>query len=233
MIQAVQRPEQPLVSQTLGAGTDREGAEGAVPRTSLPVLRPYTAEPAVRSELEELLRVQVLEPAATIDRHLPVFGITHPLTEPELVRSEEFGTWFFVNGFEDPTIETFGAQPIPAKIRQELRDLANTGLPLNRIWVAHQVPDDWPEEAPLPQLVPDQPRIRRADESLIKFSDAFAQGLGLLAGAVAVGLAAGAAVAVAGAATVGLDPLILGGIDHPTQPATIWVVLAQWEWPQE
>ena len=186
--------------------------------------------PAVRTELDELLRVRVQERAATIGRDLPVFGITKRVTEPERVRSE-LGSWYFVNGFADPTIRTFGGQPIPESIQRELRALANTGLQLDRIWVAHELPPDWPDDAPLPQLVPDQPGIRRTDESLMKFANAFARMTVL----VAKGIAVGTAGLVVGAASVtaGLDPLVLGGVDHPTEPATIWVVLARWDWPLE
>ena len=28
----------------------------------------------------------------------------------------------------------------------------------------------------------------------------------------------------------GLDPVVLGGVRHPTYPAVTWCVLAQWEW---
>ncbi len=193
---------------------------------------PSGTDPAVRGALEELLRVRVQERAATIGRDLPIFGITKQVTEPERVRSE-FGTWYFVNGFTDPTIKTFGGQPIPEQIQEELRALANTGLQLDRIWVAHELPRDWPDDAPLPQLVPDQPRIRRADEFLVKFADAFARGTAAVAKGTALAVAGTGLVVGAAFATAGLDPLVLGGVDHPTESATIWAVLARWDWPLE
>jgi len=213
--------------------------QGEARATFLDTLSPESL--VVRSQLEELLRVRVQDPAATIGRDLRFVGVTDPITKPELVRSEEFGAWYFVDGFDDPTIEMFGGQPIPDKIRRDLRNLANTGIQLDRIWIGHEVPPDWRDGAPRPQLVPDQPKIRGADEILMKVSHAVvrgaaATGRGVVKGTAltvaGAGLVAGSAFA-AGGAVAGLDPVLLGGVDHPSVPATGWVLLAQWDWPEE
>ncbi len=39
-----------------------------------------------------------------------------------------------------------------------------------------------------------------------------------------------AAGAMAGVALIGLDPIVFGGVRHPTAPAVQWAVLAQWNW---
>jgi hypothetical protein len=49
---------------------------------------------------------------------------------------------------------------------------------------------------------------------------------------LSIGLAVGvgAAASLAAVGLVGLDPVILAGIRHPTEPVAAWVKLAQWEW---
>jgi len=186
-------------------------------------------------ELKEAVSRRVLAPARLIGEELEVAGLA-PIPDGPLVQQTPHGTWFFAADYlNDPGLRQDRAIAIPDRELTRLHQLRDAGVSVDLIWIAHELPEHWRPDVPLPLVVPDAPRYRQLDQSLEKFVIGAAQltfkaarGIAIAtaaAGALGVGLVGG--IATAG---VGVDPVILGGIRHPSEPIAFWVVLAQWEW---
>lgn len=159
-----------------------------------------------------------------------------PIPAGPLVQQTPHGTWFFAADYlDDPGLRQDRVIAIPDRELTRLQRLRDAGVSVDLVWIAHELPAHWRPEMPLPLIVPDAPRYRQLDQSLEKFVIGAAQLTfkaardipiaTAAAGALGVGMVAG--IATAG---VGVDPVILGGVQHPSEPIAFWVVLAQWEW---
>jgi hypothetical protein len=167
--------------------------------------------------LDALTRERILEPAENAGLEVALFGASLLPQEQTICRTSQ-GTWLFVDNHDDPTAAQYGGKiPLPAVQYHRLTSLAHAGVRPDHVWLAHQLPSDW-DGARLPQLVPAPAPLRQQDEVLLDNVRRFMRGVGELA----VGLGA--------AAAQGLDPIVLGGVQHPALPVVSWVVLAQWTW---
>lgn len=190
--------------------------------------------PRLDSGIEPLLveraSERMLEPAKRAGYELALLGAT-VLPQQEVICRTENGTWLLVDHYKDPTRRQYkGRIPIPEAEHSLLTILRDAGVRPDIAWVGHQLPETWTEGDRLDRLVPPPAHLREKDARLVQR---------LRAGAKLVLQVMGATVAVAGAAamaplaalgTIGLDPVILGGVRHPTEPVVEWVLLAQWEW---
>ena len=209
----------------------------------LPVLKSLPDEARIWTEIAGPIRRRLLDPALKIGRDdIEVVGVTLIPDRP-LVHQTAKGTWFFACDYtQDPGLVRDRGIAIPAKELARLRELRDAGVDPDLFWIGHEVPDGWTPDQPLPDLVPDAKRYRDLDVGLEEYvrgaadlSARIVRGVARAIGAVAVGgsgLAAGAAAAGGGgeASLVGIDPVILGGIKHPTRPVAAWARLASWEW---
>jgi hypothetical protein len=176
-----------------------------------------TVDAEVRGYLDALTRERILEPAENAGVELPEFGLSVLPTRQTIVRTKE-GAWLFVDSRNDPTAQEYGGRiPVPAIQQQRLAALSRAGVRPDHVWLAHELPAGW-DGMHLPQLVPAPVRLREHDGALLDKVRGFLSGVG----EAAVGF--GALVAE------GLDPIVLGGVQHPTVSVVNWVVLAQWTW---
>jgi hypothetical protein len=191
-------------------------------------LEPQAASTAVSRVVVDLAEHRMLAPARRAGVELQFLG-----TSPPPVHEEEHklasGIWKFVNHVDDLTAREFGGQiPIPLEQIATLKRLHEVGVRPQHIWLAHQMPPDFRSGDPIPRLVPAPRELRETDERLTlrlaAVTRLFLKGAGIVLAAAAT---PGIAVAAAGA---GLDPVILGGVEHPEQPLFGWCVLTQWEW---
>jgi hypothetical protein len=94
--------------------------------------------------------------------------------------------------------------------------------------MAHQLPGGWQEGDRLDRLIPAPAHLREKDERLMHALQAASQ-LALRVAGTTVRVA-GTAVGALADISVGLDPIVFGGVVHPEVPVVAWVALAQWEW---
>jgi hypothetical protein len=195
-------------------------------------LGPIANEPRLYRELEAPLRRRLLDPALSIGwDDIEVVGVTPIPTKP-VVQQTAHGAWFFAAAyFNDPGLTQDGAIAVPERVLVELRALREAGLDADFVWIAHELPADWTPGQPLPAVVPDPKRVRDLDVDLERLvhratSTWWRAARGLATGLVSV-VGAAAAAAAEGPR---LDPVILAGIAHPTEPVAIWAKVAQWEW---
>jgi hypothetical protein len=186
----------------------------------------------LQPKLVELAERRMLSPAREVGYDLRLVGAT-VLPQRQVIARTQWGKWLFVSHFDDPTAKDYGGKiPIPAEQFKRLEELHRAGVRPDLVWLGHQLPDGWQEGEAVP--VPAPAHLREKDKRLtqqLSFSTRlFVKGAaGLLAGAALAPLAAGAAV-LGAAAGAGLDPIVLGGVQHPEAPVVQWVLLAQWEW---
>lgn len=162
-------------------------------------------------------------------------GIELTTVDPTAVPSSQqvcwtdFEAWLFTEFSDDPAARANGGKlPIPLRIHERLSTLADAGVDPDLVWLAHQLPETWLDGDPIPDLVPPPPHLHRIDELLLTP----VRGIKKLAGLISVGvreIPLGVAAFIDGA-TSGLDPVVLGGVMHPTLPIVQWAVLAQWTW---
>jgi hypothetical protein len=190
---------------------------------------------AIERELDEAIERRVLDPARRIGHELEAIGLT-ALPEGTLVQPTAHGTWLLAADYlNDPGLAQDRAIAIPERELQTLRRLRAAGVSVDLIWIAHELPGDWQPDKPMPLIVPDAPRYRQLDQQLERLvvgaartTLTAAKGVAVATaavGALGVGLVAGLA-----SASEGLDPVILGGVRHPTEQVVAWAVLAQWHW---
>lgn len=184
-------------------------------------------------ELTELAEQRMLAPARRAGYELRLVGAT-VLPQRQTITRTQHGTWLFVDHLDDPTAAKYdGEIPVPRDQIPLLIELHRQGVQPDLLWLAHQLPDDYDEGEPFPQLVPEPRPLRELDErltlQLAKALRVYLKGVLIL-----LGMAASAPlVVVGGAATavgVGLDPIIFGGVKHPQLPVVMWCALAQWDW---
>ena len=183
----------------------------------------------VERSLFERTEQRLLAPARSRGHQLQLVGAT-VLPQGQTIAQTSRGSWIFVDHKQDPTAlypETKGKIPIPRKELELLRDLSQGGRAVRPdvVYFGHQLPAGWQANQPLPRLVPAPRHLRQQDERLTlvlrQATELFVKGAaGLLTLAVAP-------LALAG---VGLDPIVFGGVKHPSEPVVSWCVLCAWEW---
>ena len=192
---------------------------------------PHVSVPVART-MNELAEHRMLAPARSAGIELQFLGITHPPVH-EQEHKLPSGIWKFVDHVNDPTAREFGGKiPIPQAKIAELVQLRDACVCPQHLWIVHQMPHGYQPGEPTPQLVPVPRELREKDErlqvGLTAATRLFVKGAAVTLAAAA---APGAAILSAGAgALVGLDPVILGGVEHPTLPLFAWCAPAQWDW---
>lgn len=199
---------------------------------NVPSLLPAPQLPkAIEHRLTDLAERRMLSPARQAHYELRLVGAT-VLPQRQVIARTQYGTWLFVSHVEDPTARQYrGRIPIPAEQYRKLVELDRVGVVPDLVWLGHQQPDSWQEGDRV--YVPAPRELREKDQRLelrlARGTELFVKRAGAtLALAAAAPLAVGAAAV--GALGAGLDPIILGGVRHPTLPVVQWVLLAQWEW---
>lgn len=197
---------------------------------------PQVLEERTRQELETLVGRRMIGPAKAIGYDdLPSWGFSEPLTGEEWWQRPS-GGWLLATprALDPAAAQSGGDMPAPPEVCERIVELHRHGLNCDHVAVIHELPPGVGPGDPLPDLVPRSvPSLR--DEQAIALSQAgldftvqAVRGVTLLAG---VAVAGGVAVAAAGAASLGeLDPILLGGVEHPEVPAVAWVELARWAW---
>jgi len=182
-------------------------------------------------ETRTLALDRMIEPAREAGYALHLVGAT-VLPQHQTIVHTAAGRWLLTDHREDPTADQYGGKiPIPEDQLARLRDLDAHGVAPDLVWPAHELPPDWQEGAPLPHLVPPPPALRETDERLASGLGAATKAFALAAGVTAGGAAAVPALALGAiVSSVGLDPIILGGVCHPKAPIVQWAILAQWAW---
>ncbi len=184
----------------------------------------------VAHRIVELAEHRILTPARSAGVELQFIGISHPPVHEQEYKLDS-GIWKFVDHVDDPTAREFrGRIPVPVEQIARLKYLGSIGVCPQHIWIGHQMPPDYQPDDPPPRLVPPPRELREKDERLrLGLAAAlrlFIKGAGLTLGAAAVV----PGMAVSAVASVGLDPVIFGGVEHPELPLFAWCALAQWEW---
>lgn len=178
----------------------------------------------VEIQLAELTERRILNPARRAGHELTVIGPSRlPRREHVIVRTPK-GPWLLVDHRDDPTTDPYrGKLPIPKDILTTLTKLDDAGACPDHIWIGHELPKQWKEGDNLTNLIPPPARLRQRDELLTKTirTTLHLTGKALTAAAVA---------ALSPLALIGTDPVLLGGVQHPTEPVVVWVELARWAW---
>jgi hypothetical protein len=210
---------------------------------------------AVSPALAERLEQQVFAPARAAGfEELAVATITDPPPPIEAKRSPD-GKWWVASTFElDPvTVANGGVMEAPAEVVTELNEMRSAGIDFDQVWVLSELPADWTPGTPPPKMRlaggdPGAAQVVRSQETVfaagLEALRLTAQAVGTavrgtaVVGGAAVGALGTATVGVAGAAlgagaSVGLDPVILGGVEAPESGKIAWVPIAAWlEQPQ-
>lgn len=233
--------------------SDAEWLEQLFRRAEVPVRPPEALIPAAASSAASTMGGRALPltspelraRAERIVRH----GQAHKLDVFPVAVAPLFAGWrlyprgarydyVFCNVAEDPLFHDPDRFPIPQATLAQLERLHTTGLgrEFDLLYVVHEVEKGSVREGePLDpdKLVPPSPRVRRSSERMGRVS------LGLWLGAAAPLLAGvGAAVAspaIAFAAPLALDPLLLGAVVAPGRAVregemAVWFYLAQWSY---
>jgi hypothetical protein len=206
--------------------------------------------------LEERLEQQVFAPARAAGfEELAVATVTDPPPPIETKRSPD-GKWWVASTFElDPVmVANGGVMEAPEEVVTELRDMRSAGIDFDQVWVLSELPAEWTPGTPPPkmrlaggdtqagQVVRNQETVFAAALEALRLT---AQAVGMavkgtaVVGGAAIGAAGAATVGVAGAAfgvgaSMGLDPVILGGVEDPESGKIAWVPIAAWlEQPDE
>jgi hypothetical protein len=193
-------------------------------------LPPSNLDPAPIRTLTKRADVRLLAPACEAGYELSLLGTT-VLPQRQVIRRTQQGTWLLTDYRQDATAALYGGRiPIPAESHARLTELAAAGVAPDHVWLAHQLPGDWQPGQPVDALVPDPKHLRQRDQRLIRGLQAASRTAAqvLAVGGLALGTMALAPLAMLGG--VGLDPVVLGGVQHPTLPLVVWVELARWEW---
>ena len=181
--------------------------------------------PARQQALKALQR-RVLAPARAIDIELTLVAVT-PTPRGEAtpcIFSDSAGRfWIAADPVHDPS-QRDGKLPIPRVQLQRLVALRNAGLSVDLIVIAHELPQGWGPQMPVPSLVPAAPETTRTDHMVVNAARGVAHGI-----AATLRIAATVGAAVAFAPIAGLDPVVLGGVSG-SKGATAWSVLATWTW---
>jgi hypothetical protein len=189
------------------------------------ILPAPTLQADARSVLADLVLRRMLEPASA-------GGLELTTTEPTLVPSQTevcwtaSGAWLLVAPSQDPTSRNRDRRiPVPMAEEMRLALLEVAGVEPDLVWLAHQLPATWAEGEAIPDLVPAPPRLRHIDEMLlgpVRGAKKLASLIKIAGRSLPAGLTA--------IAEVGLDPVVLGGVVHPSLPVVQWAILAEWTW---
>ena len=206
----------------------------------IPVIQPIPVSREVELQFEQDLRKLILEPAAKQGISLEAIpGVWPQPRQPTLFRGTE-ETWLLSDFQEDlSALELNGQIAAPGDQIERLSALGKAGIHCDSVAIAHEVPQGW---EPGQTLVPTTPGKRRQTEALQAFSQRIGQAsrattrtvaasaTAVAAGTAALAVAAAAvpAVAIAAATSVGLDPIVLGGVVDGDRVR--WVELARWDW---
>lgn len=203
---------------------------------------PHELDERVRQELETLVGSRIIGPAKAIGYDLSARGFSEPLTA-ETWWQRPGGDWVLATprALDPAVVQSGGQMPAPPEVCGRIAELHRHGVTCDHVAVLQVLPAGVGPGDPLPDLVPKgAPAL--GDEQAVALSQAAldlavqaVKGVAVLSGAaVAGGLAVGAGgVAALGGLAVGvarLDPILLGGIEHPEVPAVAWAELAHWEW---
>lgn len=219
------------------------------------LLTPSGKPPVIGAALNERLEQQVFAPARAAGlEELAIAAVTDPPPPIEAKRSPD-GKWWVASTFElDPvTVANGGVMEAPAEVVTELTEMRGAGIDFDQVWVLSELPADWTPGTPPPkmrlaggdpgaaQVVKNQETVFAAGLEALRLTaqavGTAVKGTAEVSGA-AVGAMGAATVSVAGAAlgagaSVGLDPVILGGIEDPESGKIAWVPIAAWlEQPQ-
>lgn len=186
--------------------------------------------PRVSADVERMLQeraeAKLIRPAREAGYEVRLLGAT-VLPQNQVITRTEWGTWMFVDHVDDPTAtkKYRGKIPVPDEQRARLHDLYRVGVDPEYIVIGHELPATWQEGDPVP--VPAPAHLREKDQRLVRWLSGLAR---VWAQGLAVILAAPAAPLAVLAAGAGMDPIVLGGVRHPTEPVVLWVLLAEWVW---
>jgi hypothetical protein len=224
----------PFLEPAQGVERERPGASGTsagVGTFGAPLVDRFRAEPGLRADMDERVRRLLLDPAISIGRDdVEVVGLTLVPDRP-LLQQTSRGTWFLACSYlDDPGLARDGGIAVPESELRRLRALRDAGLSPDLVWLAHELPHGWIPGQALPPLVPAPRPIQDLDATLEQaVRRAGKAWLGAVSG-IGAALVVGVAVAASPLMLAGLDPVILAGVRHPTQPVVAWVRIAQWEW---
>lgn len=186
--------------------------------SQLRVLPALSDELTILRDMREPIERRLLKPAWTCGEKLEIIGVT-PIPTLPFVRCTEDGTWFFMADYlADAGLRQDGAIAIPDRELKRLQRFEEAGVSVDFIWVAHELPENWTPEDPLPMFVPDAPRYSELDQRLER----------IVSTALSASLTA--ITMPARIATASLDPVILGGIRHADRAVVAWAMLAKWDW---
>lgn len=189
-------------------------------------------------ELHEPLERQLLGPMRAIGLNTCAPVITaRPL--PVETRRVTSGNWAVAASYHaDPVVAHCGGViPAPKQQRRQLADLHRAGASPDLLFILRELPADWEPGTPPPKMVAVEAARSAHEHQLEIATGALTFGVqllhvaaGLIAGtaAVAAAAAAGGAVAAGAVSLVALDPIVLGGLVHPSG-AVAWVPLAAWD----
>ncbi len=193
-------------------------------------LSPSNLDPASIQTLSKRADARLLAPAREAGYELRLLGAT-VLPRGQVIGRTQHSTWLLTEYRQDPTAALYnGRIAIPAEPHARLADLAAAGVAPDRVWLAHQLPRDWQPGQPVDALVPDPRHLRERDQRLIRGLTAASRTAAQLFAMGVLGLGAIALAPLALLDGVGLDPVVLGGVQHPELPLVGWVELARWEW---
>lgn len=221
---------------------DRPGpAEGTIP-----LLRRDPKAEAIIAQLREPLEDRILGPMAQAGYDVPAPLVTQCPSPLEYAHTDRQTTLTAADFLHDPWVaQDGGLVRAPKSVQRRFKEFEKHGIDPDRLWILRETPGIWrPGETPTRMMGLETAETARSKHLLHLQANAaaFALGKGLLyvaGGALAVAtgvvVAAGAitvgavgAVAMAPLA-VGLDPIVLAGIDDPKTGAVVWTVLAAWD----
>jgi hypothetical protein len=178
----------------------------------------------IRAELELRLQRAILEPGRAVGRDLPVLGVSErPQDSCYWQRGD--GSWMFATDYRtDPTFAALdGRIAMPRAALEAFAALTDAGLECDTIWMVHDLPPTWRPGDPIPG-VPDPPAARRSRSGPDKVASAPQRIRQAAAKLNEVRATAPQSI------SVGLDPVVLGGLTHAETGAVLWVELARWDW---
>jgi hypothetical protein len=217
------------------------------PEASLLRLRPSAEAQAILAHLRGPLEDRILGPIAKAGYDAPPPPVLTSRPGSLEVRYTDRGTTLTAARYEqDPLIDhDRGLVRAPRSQQKKLKALEKAGIDPDHVWVLRELPGVWrPGEIPPRMMGVETAETARSRhiQHLQVGAAAFAVGRALLytAGAAVV-LATGAVVAV-GAITiagvgmgavaplaVGLDPIVLAGVEHARTGAIAWTPIAAWD----
>lgn len=227
----------------MASRTARQRKTTTVALATLPPARRVGDQTLLRELRPELVR-RVVAPARTIGFDMKPLGVSGIPSEELFYQQTPAGNWLVISDYlRDPTRTGLTRKiPVPPDQLARLVAIRDAGCDFDRIWVAHEIPETWQPGTKLPRLVPKPRPVREFDARLSSALIATLMAPVRAGAAIAHALDEAAARASERRARPrsvifddwqggdSLDPIILGGLDHPVREAVVWFLLAQWEW---